>query len=376
MFGGRLVMKGGELGMFVTNLQIFGDVGAAWTAIFDVMLKMQNALPYLQKIVRYMNLPIDLEKRMRLNRKRRTVGEEARKLARTEMQRQEANGVCLAGAFAADFVPIQLVKVGYSYDTPQAIYKRMLSKDKKAETDLADMDAAFTDGKPKEGSLSNCTFSFGQGKLVSLVGHPGDGKSTLMKILGSQMIPDTGDLLIPPHLRALHISPQPAFFNDTLMHNLIYGVGVDDKVDGSVDRVVAICKMLKVSDKVLKYLDPNDEEMYNVKADWGDILSQTQRALVSLARAFIANPEILVIHKPTVVFDDSTTDNTFKCLRRFVEEKGLCMDSKGAAMRRPRTCIITTSRSKGVAAADHVFQIKPSEVIELDKSMITGDMLK
>jgi ABC-type multidrug transport system fused ATPase/permease subunit len=375
MFGGRLVIRGeSELGMFVTNLQIFGDVGQAWTAIFNVMLKMQNALPYLQKIVRYMNLPIDLEKRMRVNRKRRTLGEEARKLARAEMQRQEAAGVCLTGAFAADYVPISLIKVGYSYDTPQAIYKRMLTKDK--AKDKNDSDDTLDEGQNTQGSLANCTFSFGQGKLIALVGRPGDGKSTLMKILGSQIIPDSGDFLIPPHLRALHISAQPTFFNDTLMNNLIYGVGPDDKVDGSAERVTAICKMLDVSDKVLKYINPDDKDMFGVKADWGDILSQTQRALVSLARAFIANPEILVIHKPTVVFDDSTTINTFICLRKFVVEKGLCMDPNGAALRRPRTCIITTSRPRGVAAADHVFQIKPDMVIEMDKNQISGEMLK
>jgi len=228
-----------------------------------------------------------------------------------------------------------------------------------------DVGGSEQDGSgPKEGSLQNCTMSFNQGTFIALVGAPGDGKSTLMKILGSQIIPDAGDLLIPPHLRALHISPQPTFFNDTLMNNLTYGCGKEDKEDGSIERVTAVCKMLLVSEKVLKYLDPTDTDMFNVKADWGDILSQTQRTLVSLARAFIANPEILVIHKPTVVLDDATTENTFKCLRTFVTEKGLLMDRRTVASRRPRTCIITTARPKGVKAADHVFRVTSTGVFE------------
>jgi len=367
-----------ELGMFVTNLQIFNDVGQAWTSVFDVMLKMQSALPYLQKIVKYMNLPIDLEKRMRLNRKRRSQGEEARKLARDEMNKQRALGKNMDGAFAADFVPIKLVKVGYSYETPQAIYERMLAKDqvrKSLVMALKEDEEDAKAGKPREGSLQNCNMEFKQGKFIALIGDPGDGKSTLMKLLGSQIIPDTGDLLIPPHLRALHISPQPTFFNDTLMNNLTYGVGRDDKADGSVERVTSVCLKLKVSEKVLKYIDPDDKEMFNVKADWGDILSQTQRTLVSLARAFVANPEILVIHKPTVVLDDESTENTFRCLREFVQEKGLCMDPKTAPSRRPRTCIITTARPKGVAAADHVFKVTPTGVCEKNKDEISADML-
>lgn len=374
--GGNLVISGGsELGTFVTNLQIFNDVGQAWTAIFEVMLKMQSALPYLQKIVKYMNLPIDLEKRMRLNRNRRARGEEARVQARDEMMRQKASGKKLHGAFAADFVPISLVNVAYAYETPQAIYNRMLAKDHVRNSMVADKDGEdLEDGQPRVGSLQNVTMNFEQGKLIALVGLPGDGKSTLMKILGSQIIPDSGDLLIPPHLRALHISPNPTFFSDSLMSNMTYGVAKDDK-DGSIERVTAICRMLLVSDKVLKYLDPNDPDMFNVKADWGDILSQTQRTLVSLARALIANPEILVIHKPTVVLDDATTQNTFKCLRKFVREKGVCMDRAMYASRRPRTCVITTARPTGVAAADHVFRVTPMGVLEEAKNEVTEEML-
>merc|ERR1719424_208252 len=250
----------------------------------------------------------------------------------------------------------------------------MLSKDAKRSAENLDSGegaGGVNADKNHEGSLSNCNMSFAQGKLITLVGLPGGGKSTLMKLLGSQTILDAGDLLIPPHLRALHISPQPTFFHDTLMNNLTYGVGKNDKVDGSIQRVMAVCKMLRVSEKVLKYIDPEDQEMCNVKADWGDILSQTQRTLVSLARAFIANPELLVIHKPTVVFDESTAANTFKCMRKFVREKGLCMEASGRPMRRPRTCIITTARQKGVAAADHVFRVTPVGVFEQEKDTVS-----
>lgn len=363
-----------EIGTFVTNLQVFEFVGQAWTAIFEVMLKMQSALPYLRKIVRYMNLPIDLEKRMRLNRKRRAHGEEARIAAKEEMKRQKAAGHVIPGSFAADFVPITLDKVSYCYDNPEIIYNKIMAKnDSHHHNSVYSQPPDDSEGQIREGSMKNCSMSFPQGTLIALVGLPGDGKSTLMKLLGSQIIPDSGDLLIPPHLRALHISPQPTFFHDTLMHNLCYGVGKDDNVDGSIERVVAVCKLLQVSEKVLKYLDPvNNKNLFEVKADWGDVLSQTHRCLVSLARALIANPEVLVIHKPTVVFDDVTTENTFMALRTYVREKGVCLDLAGRATRRPRTCIITTARPKGVAVADRVFKVTPTGITEIDKANVTA----
>merc|ERR1719491_958238 len=191
-----------------------------------------------------------------------------------------------------------------------------------------------------------------------------------MKLLGSQIIPDGGDLLIPPHLRALHVSPQPLFFNDTIFHNLTYGVGKDNDEDGTIERVVGICRMLQISEAVVDYLD-KDSSKFDVAADWGDVLNSTERVLLNLARAFVANPEVMVVHKPTAVFDDRTAENTIRCLREFVTQKGLLMDPKTAHVRRPRTCIMTTTRPKGMTAADRIFRIKRNGVQEvLDANLL------
>jgi len=372
--GGQMVISNpvkNPLGTFLTNLAVFAEVGVAWQAIFDIMLKMQSALPYLQKIVKYMNLPIDLEKRMRLNRKRRTMGEEARKTARLTMKNalaQKKSGMKPTGMYAADFVPISLKKLCYSYEE--------LRKPKRASQDLAKQLEDDDETQKKKGTdLKNITMEIEQGSLVALVGLPGNGKSTLMRLIGGQLIPDSGDLLIPPHLRVLHISKHPVFFKDTLYNNLVYGVSKEDKEDGGIERVRAICHQLLIAEKLYKYLDEKNTEAFSIKAEWAEVLSQTQSALLSLCRAFIANPEVLVIHKPTVVLDDLHTDNTFKCLREYVTQKGLCMDPKTIVMRRPRTAIITTARAKGVALADKVWNVTPDGVFEKDGHNVSSELL-
>jgi len=356
------------------NLQVFGELGKAWTIIFGNLLKMQNALPYLQKIVKYMNLPADLEKRMKLNRRRRAVGEEARAKARETMKKVRAEKGASVSKFAADYVPIQIKDLEYSFESLKATgLQRQNTKQKLAE-ELKDEENK--DDKEKDGgNLRNISMEIQQGTLVALVGKAGHGKSTLMRLIGAQLIPDGGDLLIPPHLRVLHISKQPIFFHDTLYNNLVYGVSISDKSDGDPERVRKVCKQLMVSERIFKYLDPAHPDDFQVKAEWSEVLSQTQSALLSLARAFITNPEILVIHKPTGVFDDQTTDNTFRCLRLFIEEKGMCLSKKGFKARRPRTCIITTARPKGVALADKVFRIEPDGCEERDVDHINNDML-
>lgn len=370
--GGQFVIKdpvANPLGTFLMNLQVFAEVGVSWQAIFDIMLKMQSALPYLHKIVKYMNLPIDLEKRMRLNRKRRTLGEAARKTARQTMVKAKKSGMKATGMYAADFVPISMNKLCYSHAA--------LSKPKRASQEEHIANDLQTDSaKQAPIDLKNITMEIPQGTLVALVGLPGHGKSTLMRVIGGQLIPDEGDLLIPPHLRVLHISKHPMFFKDTLYNNLIYGISKEDKEDGSLERVKGICHRLLIAEKLYKYLDQEDKENFDVKAVWGEVLSQTQSALLSLCRAFIANPEVLVIHKPTVVLDDLHTDNTFKCLREYVSLKGLCMDPKTVNFRRPRTAIITTARPKGVALADKVFNVTPDGVIEKDGQHISAELLR
>jgi len=359
--GGISVLSGSsEVGTFVTNLEVFKSVGEAWNIIFDVMLKMQSALPYLEKIVTYMNLPIDLEKRMRVNRRRRSLGEEARHLARERLIKARSEGKVPAGAYAADFVPIVMKNVSFAYSSAEKIYNRMeLIKGHRNKHALELAEESQSDGK-----VTNCNMTFEQGSLVALVGVSEFGKSTLMKLLGAQVIPDSGDLLIPPHLRPLHVSAYPIFFNDTLYNNLTYGVSKHNAEDGNLERVIGICRLLCVSEASISYLNKDDTTKFTVRGHWGEILNTTQQTLLNLARAFIANPEIVVFHKPTAVFDETLAANTIKCMREFVSQKGLLMDPSKIASRRPRTCVMTTHRTFG--ACDRAFRVLKDRVEEID----------
>lgn len=357
-----MVLTGGDIGVFVMNMNVFKEVGTSWKQIYEDLIAVQNTLPHLVKITRYMNLPIDLEKRMLLNRKRRAMGEHLREAARLTMEKERAAGKDLHGAFPADFVPISLDNVGFAFESPSTIYKRVF--DNQEERFKSRGNTVSVGSATFEQGIKNITLSFPQGSFVALVGDPGHGKTTLMKLLGSQLLPDSGDLLIPPHLRALHVSKPPAFFADTMYNNLTYGVGKDDN-DGAPERVFKICQRLGVSDRVLKYLCESEKELFNVKVDWINVLSQTQQALLSIARGLIANPEILVIHKPTSVLNDAMTENVLALLRENVANKGLNMDKETFAFRRPRTVVMTSARQRAIAIADYVFKITPTGAIRM-----------
>jgi ABC-type lipoprotein export system ATPase subunit len=206
--------------------------------------------------------------------------------------------------------------------------------------------------KQTEDEITNCNMEINQGHLVVLVGHRGQGKSTILRLLGGVLLPDSGDLFIPSHLRVIHVMAEPIFFTMTLLENLRYGVDVHkgksiDEGEGSFDRIMRICNRLNMPETVIDLIK-QDEVMH-----WDEILSMTQKALLHLARALIANPNVLVVHKPTMVFNEVAAGVIMSALRSFVEDRGL--EVQGESMnRRMRTCILTSKDKHACTMADRI----------------------
>ena len=55
------------------------------------------------------------------------------------------------------------------------------------------------------------------------------------------------------------------------------------------------------------------------------VLSRSDRAMLHITRALIYNPEVLVIHNPTLLLDSQLQQRTLEALRAFVDERGLEM---------------------------------------------------
>eukprot|EP00746_Dinoflagellata_sp_MGD_P121938 gnl/MRDRNA2_/MRDRNA2_56967_c0_seq1.p1 gnl/MRDRNA2_/MRDRNA2_56967_c0~~gnl/MRDRNA2_/MRDRNA2_56967_c0_seq1.p1 ORF type:complete len:1042 (+),score=122.69 gnl/MRDRNA2_/MRDRNA2_56967_c0_seq1:93-3128(+) len=383
--GMRVVNRQSTIGEFVTNLEVFNALGQAWMIIYVIMLQMMYSCPSLFRLTRYLNLPTDVEKRMRLNRRRRKEGEQARQLARAELISglgSMASGTSISSSagpqtngkagrcqgttgdmgsslmnsyatsstqvYAADNVQIGFEKVCYHYNI--GLWNAIRHRGS----------IAAADGVGIKGS----TFKFAQGKLVTLIGSSGEGKSTMLKLLSGVLLPESGYVMIPPHLRVLHCSQEPIFFCDTLYNNLTYGVPKGDP-DGRIERVRAICERLLLPDRVLEFL--SEEHMNgkhdDITVDWGEVLRLTERYLLVQARALIANPEVLVLHKPTLACEERLALNTFSMLREFCQQRGLEMDRAMLAHRRPRTCICSTIAKEGIALSDHVLNVQKSGTV-------------
>lgn len=168
------------------------------------------------------------------------------------------------------------------------------------------------------------------------------------------LLPKIGDLMIPPHLRVLHVSLEPLFVEGSLLHNLRFGVFNPKDPDADETRIKLVCRELKMPETIINKMH-HDE-------DFRQTLSMTEKSLVRIARALISNPEVLCIHKPTIGFDHALASNIMKKIFKFVKEKGLHQDENASKLRRCRTCIFTASRkAPDLNFAHKVLHVKKKE---------------
>jgi len=357
-----------SLGVFLTNLSVIGTIGTSYGSIYSILLEMQSSFPALLAITNFMNLPTDVPQRMALNRARRAMTNELRDKLRQELKDEDGLPI--------DNLPIMLANPSFSYSRGTGDAGEEISMNRQGKLEIK------------------------QGQLVSLVGKRGEGKSTLLKILGGVVLPkpaeseDDGVFFLPSHLRVLHVSVETMFFYGTLMENMLFGTSVTDP-DARISRVLSIAKKLGIGDNVLEYLSSKPEHSLftpkgtlltieqsastskpDQKHAWNAVLSQTEKHLLCLARALIANPEVLCIHKPTLAFDEKTSNIVLEVLQEYVTDKGIDQDMETQHLRRPRTCIITSAKALGVSSSDRVFHVsKKNGICEVDKDDVKADML-
>jgi len=196
-----------------------------------------------------------------------------------------------------------------------------------------------------------------QGQLICIVGPRAVGKTTLLNILSRVTLPPATKVgepsfYIPAHLRPLLVRREPQFVHGTIYSNLIFGVKPGDS-DASVSRVQEICRMVGLSEATVCQIREDSED----KDAWMKVLSETDATLLNLARALVANPEILCVYKPMSPFDDVMSNRMMQLFKRFVEDRGLQQNDATRHERRPRTCIITVSKVQFVEAADVVVHV-------------------
>ncbi|RPG78844.1 MAG: ABC transporter ATP-binding protein [Euryarchaeota archaeon TMED117] len=155
--------------------------------------------------------------------------------------------------------------------------------------------------------LSGISFSVAGGQFLGVMGHTGAGKTTILKLLMRYYVPDSGEVLINGNdinnytLESVRdaigfVSQDPFLFYGTIRDNVRYNQEATDE-DLSTDLELA---------GALEFVKELEDGMETMVGDRGAKLSGGQRARVSLARALLKKPSLLILDEASSALDAET----------------------------------------------------------------------
>ncbi len=174
--------------------------------------------------------------------------------------------------------------------------------------------------------FENVSVKFGNGNRYGLIGANGCGKSTFMKILGGELQPSSGQVMITPNERLGKLrQDQFAFEEHTVLDTVIMGHAELAEVKAERDRIYGLAEMSEEDGMRVAELEMQFAEMdgYTAEARAGDLLlglgipeeqhngpmsevAPGWKLRVLLAQALFSDPDILLLDEPTNHLDIHT----------------------------------------------------------------------
>ena len=199
--------------------------------------------------------------------------------------------------------------------------------------------------------LRDVNLSVPKGKTIALVGQSGSGKSTLVDLLpryhdviGGKILVDGKDVrdVRISDLRALigNVNQEAILFNDTIFNNITFGVE-----NATMDEVIAAAKIANAHDFIME-----TEHGYDTMiGDRGGRLSGGQRQRLSIARAILKNPPILILDEATSALDTESERLVQEALERLMKS---------------RTTIAIAHRLSTIKNADEICVMHEGRIVE------------
>ena len=199
--------------------------------------------------------------------------------------------------------------------------------------------------------LKNISFEAKPGQTIAFVGHTGAGKTTIVNLITRFYNYNDGQILLdgnPLHqITRDSLRAQMAFvlqdtflFQGTIRENIRYG-----RLDATDEEIIEAAKQANAHSFIERMEDGYD----TVIQSEGTRLSQGQKQLLTIARAMIANPKLLILDEATSNIDTITELKIQEALKRLM---------KG------RTSFIIAHRLNTVRQADEIILLKDGEIIE------------
>ncbi len=237
---------------------------------------------------------------------------------------------------------IELRDVRFSYSTGSALYA--------ADSDVP----AETGGEASEAgeAISDVSFTVSPGETVALVGQTGAGKSTIVKLIARFYDVTSGAVLVDgvdvrsydltAFRHRLGVVPQEAYlFSGTVAESIAYA-----RPSASDAEVEAAARAVGAHEMITRLPGGYDHEV----GERGRNLSAGQRQLIALARAELADPDILLLDEATAALDLASEAAVTRATRQLTAS---------------RTTIVVAHRLTTAARADRIIVMDHGRVAEI-----------
>ncbi|MCC7550747.1 MAG: ABC transporter ATP-binding protein/permease [Methanobacterium sp.] len=216
------------------------------------------------------------------------------------------------------------------------------------EVDFLNVDFSYVPGRK---ILKNNTFSAQPGETIGLCGPTGAGKSTIINILTRYYDLDSGEIRVDEErideiqqdtlrIQIAQVLQEPFLFSDTIMNNLRYA-----REGASDEDCIRAAKQANAHNFII--MQPQGYD--TILQDGGADLSQGQRQMLTIARAMVAEPRMLIL--------DEATSNVDTRTEKLIQE-GLLKLQEG------KTSFIIAHRLSTIQDADQILVIDKGEIIE------------
>jgi nitrate ABC transporter ATP-binding subunit len=167
--------------------------------------------------------------------------------------------------------------------------------------EIKDMEIAFSTPKGRFVAVKNINLQIGKGKIVSIIGHSGCGKSTIMNAIGGMVIPTKGSVTIQD--KAVK-GPGPDRGIVFQNYSLLPWLSVYENIFQAVDAAVKDKTSDEKREIVEKYIRMVGLSAHREK--FPKQISGGMKQRVAIARAFAINPNILLLDEPFGALDALT----------------------------------------------------------------------
>ncbi len=217
-----------------------------------------------------------------------------------------------------------------------------------------EFDDVWTEYEPGDPVLQGVSLTAEPGQTVAIVGPTGAGKTTIINLIprfydvtqGAVKVDgyDVRDVTAASLRKQIAMVLQDSFlFSDTIMNNIRYG-----RPDATDQEVIEAAKLARAD----SFIERLPQGYQTVLGERGAGLSQGQRQLLSIARAALSDPRVLILDEAT----SSVDTRTERLIQKALED-----------LLRGRTSFVIAHRLSTIRHADQVLVLKDGKIIERGK---------